>query len=194
MNLGTYIIPPECKMEVVVDIGANEGSFLQMVLSYNPKVLNYYEANPIMFEKLVEKYPDIVGYNEAVYSVDNEIVSVINHKSPHPGNVAIYSDILNNDWVKDNVIAEVPTVSLETIIGRVGGYIDYLKVDCETSEYHLLLDKDLRNIHCIGMEIHCQVGKELWDRLLSHISVTHDFAYPSFQENTNKEIICVSKL
>lgn len=61
------------------------------------------------------------------------------------------------------------TIALSDIIKRAGGYIDYMKIDCETSEYNLLIDKDLRNIRYMGIELHWQIGKENFDKLVSHI-------------------------
>jgi len=43
-------------------------------------------------------------------------------------------------------------------------------MDCETSEYNILINKDLSNIEFLSIEIHWQLGKERWDELLKHIN------------------------
>ena len=74
---------------------------------------------------------------------------------------------------------------MEDIIKRAGVYIYYTKLDCETSEYNLLIDKDLSKIKYLGIELHWQIGKENFDRLITHIlkyfnnktDITLDYPY-----------------
>lgn len=42
-------------------------------------------------------------------------------------------------------------------------------MDCETSEYNFLMDKDLSNIKYLAVEIHWQIGRNNWYKLINHI-------------------------
>jgi hypothetical protein len=44
-----------------------------------------------------------------------------------------------------------------------------MKIDCENSEYHLLMNKDLSKIKYIGMELHGQMGETNFYQLVNHI-------------------------
>jgi len=49
-------------------------------------------------------------------------------------------------------------------------YIDYMKVDCEGSEYDFLMNKDLSRINFLVIELHDGfLGKEKADQLLRYI-------------------------
>ena len=68
----------------------------------------------------------------------------------------------------------VTTVSLEKIFELCEtDFIDYLKIDCEGSEYDILLGKDLSNISIIVGEIHKHPSKDFdiaRKELLDHLS------------------------
>lgn len=194
MNLGNYIVPDECNRNVCVDVGANEGCFVALAKEKAFNNIYYIEANPIMFSGVQEKFPDIIGWNKAAYSVSNQIVSVVNHKyGVHHGNVAINNGVLNDDWNLSDVISEVQTVSLEDVLREVGGHINYLKCDCETSEYPFLFNKDLSKIDYIGLELHCQIGADRWNALLDHIRKTHKVTgNTNYNSNNNTELLCVN--
>ena len=83
-----------------------------------------------------------------------------------------------------------PTISLEDILIQCGGNITYCKSDCETSEYHIFLNKDLTGIMYIGMEIHHQMGPQKQAELIKHILTTHDLVYGSHGYTPfNREIL-----
>ena len=68
----------------------------------------------------------------------------------------------------------VTTVSLEKIFELCEtDFIDYLKIDCEGSEYDILLGKDLSNVGIIVGEIHKHPSKDFdiaRQELLDHLS------------------------
>jgi FkbM family methyltransferase len=172
-HLGTYIIPKECGNKVCVDVGSNTGNFIQTQLN-NFELFHFYEPYKPCFEIIKNKFSDnhkVVGFNEAVYHTSDLVLELFAHDNHDSGSNGLKTDCLNEDWVEK--ICDVNTVSLETILSRVGGHIDYLKVDCENSEYHLFMDKDLNNIDFIGIEMHHHMGKEKYDNLINHIKKTH---------------------
>lgn len=189
-NLGAYTIPDECVKNVCVDIGANVGSFT-LSQANNFQILHYYEPFEECYNVISEKVDglkNVTGWREAAYFEDNTTVSIIAHQNLDAGSNAIKTDTINGDWKEE--IGFVKTVSLPTVLERVGGHIDYLKIDCETSEYHFLIGRDLSKIDYIGIELHWQMGKEKYDYLLEHITKTHntsgDYAW---EQGVNKEVL-----
>jgi FkbM family methyltransferase len=193
-NLGSYDIPGNCGRGVCVDIGANIGDFtIAHASSFTS--LHFYEPYTPCYDLVVNRtaqFSNVVGWNEAVYKSDDEVVSIVAHNNYDAGSNAIKTDVLNDDWVES--VQQISTVSLPTIIERVGGHIDYLKIDCETSEYYLLIHQDLSNIDYIGIELHWQMGKERYDELIAHINKTHttngDFEW---LHDANKEVTFSNK-
>jgi FkbM family methyltransferase len=193
-HLGQYTVPNECNKNVCVDVGANTGNFTVSQISvFN--VIYFYEPYTPCFDtvtKRVENEKKVLGFNEAVYSEDNLKIPMIAHGNMDAGSNALKTDTINDDW--KYVLDEVTTVSLETILSRAGGHINYFKIDCETSEYHLLINKDLTPIDYIGIELHWQMGKEKYDYLISHIQKTHTTNDNILWEyNTNKEVLFKNK-
>ena len=75
------------------------------------------------------------------------------------------------------------------MLERVGGQIDFLKCDCETSEYFIFNKKDLSKINYLAIELHHQLGPEKISELTNHIRRTHDLVYrsDSYTRGTNSE-------
>lgn len=194
-NIGNYTIPYDCNKEVCVDVGANVGSFTCAQAS-TFKILHFYEPYLPCFNIVKEKtvsYNNVVGWNEAVYKEDNLELSIVAHENMDAGSNALLTDSVNDTWQHE--IQKTKTVSLPTILDRVGGYINYLKLDCETSEYYFLIDQDLSNIDYIGAELHWQMGLEKYNKLLEHIKVTHivvgDY---NWHWGLNKEVLFKNKM
>jgi FkbM family methyltransferase len=172
IHLGNYFVPEILKNGVAVDIGGNTGQF---ALKYKDffKQIHIYEPQKecyAIINKNIEDLSNITVYDEAVFHTSNKYVNLMSHRSFDSGSVAIQDDIINvKEWTEQIVDFQCKTISLEDILERIGGRVDYMKVDCENSEYHLLLNKDLRNIRYLGIELHWQMGKENFDRLVSYI-------------------------
>jgi len=172
-HLGNYIVPEQCKNGICVDIGSTTGNFITSQIN-TFKLFHFYEPYKPCFEIITNKFINenkVIGFNEAVHHTDGLILELLAHGNHDAGSNGLNTDCLNEDWVEK--ICDVNTVSLETILERVGGHIDYLKVDCENSEYHLFMDKDLRNINYIGIELHWHMGEEKYNSLINHFNKTH---------------------
>jgi FkbM family methyltransferase len=175
-NLGSYNIPSETKGGVCIDIGANTGAFTLKYANHFSKI-HYYEPIKELFNLINDRlkdYPHVTGFNEAVFNESDKCVSIYLHSNKDSGSSAIKSDVMDsnykNDWTDNILEKDITTVSLEKIFDRINGVdIDYMKIDCETSEYLFLINKDLSKIKHLGIEIHCQLGKNKWDELVNHI-------------------------
>lgn len=193
-NLGSYIVPDDVKGGICVDIGANVGNFFKKYKDYFSKI-HFYEPFKECYDICnEEKYDNVFGYNEAVIDKIG-YVNLVSHLNNESGSNAIKNDNLNEEW-GDNIVQEkVKSVNIEMVLDRVGGKIDYLKCDAETSEYLILLNKDLSNIKYIGLEIHHQMGKTKYDELISYMLITHSLQSgdTSYQSGSNKELLFKKK-
>ena len=176
-NLGEYYIPPNIS-GTCIDVGANVGSFI--VKTFNLfTTFHYYEPFSGNFQRCEEKsstLDNVTGFKEAVFSTDGDIVELLVPRSGDCGSIAVDSldiEIRDQNWSEKKFPEKVVTVSLETMIERIGGYVNYMKIDCETSEYSLLIGKELSSIGIISMELHTQLGKDRCDELTNYIMKTH---------------------
>lgn len=162
-ELGNYFVPDSVKDGICVDIGANCGTFTLKYASFF-KTIYYYEPIEqlyILIKERTHNYKNIFGNNEAVLNKDNQKVSIYLHSNNDSGSSAVKSDIMcdtyKEDWTDSIIQKDINTVSLETILLRINSDIDYMKIDCETSEYLFLMNKDLSKIKHLGIEIHVQL-------------------------------------
>jgi FkbM family methyltransferase len=187
-NIGNYVVPPQTRDGIAVDIGANVGLFSANHSSFF-RTIHTYEPITVLAEKIkVRDIPNITIFNEAVGATTGKAKMIL-HRGMDSGSTTTedcLKDVITvfGDTWSDTVICEVPMIDLETVIDRVGGRIDYLKMDCETSEYPILMNKDLSNIGYIGIELHGQMGIDHWNELGTWISRTHDGFPPYTQNNT----------
>lgn len=168
--LGKYKMPNFKNSEnlIAVDIGCNAGNFIKKYQHIFSKI-HFYEINDYLFNYVSNKYKSdkIIGFNEAVSNIKDKKLEIIRHRSNDAGSTAIKNDnIVINEWT--GIIQKINSVDLETVIGRVG-HIDYLKMDCETSEFDILMNKDLSKIEFLAIEVHWQLGTDNWGKLIKHI-------------------------
>jgi FkbM family methyltransferase len=192
-NLGYYIVPEDAK-GVCIDIGANIGGFLKQ---YHEKfeVIYAYEPIKVLYEKILNyNFKNVIIYNEAVadYFGESEIVLHFNNESGSSSLKKVVDDIIEiKEWT-NSVINKVNIIDIEEVIKRTGSEnIDYMKIDCENSEYLILLNKDLSKIKYIGIEIHHQMGENKWNELKEWVSKTHE-GFPNYTK-TNLEVLLTRK-
>lgn len=201
-ELGAYYVPDSVKGGICVDIGANCGSFSLKYANLFSKI-HFYEPIKQLYNLCndrLSEYKHIIGFNEAVYNKSGDKVSIFLHSNNDSGSSAIKSDIMYDKWKEDwtnNIIEkDVNTISLEEILHRLDNNdIDYMKVDCETSEYLFLLDKDLSKIKHLGIEIHGQLGEERWNELITHLLkyFNNPFNQSLSYNKCNKELYFINK-
>lgn len=169
-----YKVPDYIDSKLAIDIGANIGGFS---IAYNNRFdkIIFFEANKPTFDKAVNNtkiYSNIEGYNLAVSDKSGKKLTLMNHLNQDEGSVSCSPSITeteNPDW--NDVIGTVETISIEDIHEMVGGArINFLKMDCENSEYEILLNKDLSKIDYIAMELHWQMGEKKYKELINYLS------------------------
>ncbi len=131
---------------VVVDIGANAGYFNMLLLSRRPDAQVYayeaIEANYALFRRNIEQNPaldkHIHLHHQAVTGKPmDHIVLYKEDDGENSVTASVYSDFEQHN--KQSVT--VPAVSLEQLIEKNQlTRIDFLKLDCEGSEYPILYD------------------------------------------------------
>lgn len=157
------------KMNVCVDIGSNLGLFsyfasrlFQNIYAFEAGYLASVSSKDLLHAKS-DKY-NIKIFNLAVSKRTGDVVK-LNAFIPEDNSKPFVSG--NNSLIFNNNTPEYEhclTVSLEDVFKLIDKqFIDYLKIDCEGSEYDILLNKDLSNIGIIAGEIHCLPDKSYDD-------------------------------
>lgn len=190
-HIGNYLVPEETKNGICVDVGANYGNFIKQNHAHF-KEIHYIEPLKHVYEFLdneFKNYDNVFGNNKAVWSESGVLLRMVSHFNNDAGSAAVKGDFINDDWT-DNTINETLSISIENLIEKLGK-IDYLKVDCETSEYPFLFKKDLSKIQYLAIELHNQLGLEKYNELISWIKNTHDLVDgdETYKFNVNKEVL-----
>ena len=174
-NLGHYTVPEDTKNGICIDVGCNVGDF---TFTYRDHFAHIYFIEPQikLFEHNIKRFEGnekITGLNRAAWSQSNILLKLLNHKNHDSGSVGVNSSLLNDEWLNE-VVNEILSISLADVINMYKiDVIDYLKVDCETSEYEFLINSDLSKIRYIGIELHHQMGFDRYNELLKKIHYTH---------------------
>jgi FkbM family methyltransferase len=171
--------------DFVVDIGSNYGFFsyqakeigARKVISYEPskKLQKHLHRNldkfgVEIFQKAISGISGISKFEE------DEISSASSHLS------------------KNNLGYNVEMIGINDLIDSLNENIDFMKIDCETSEYELLLNKDLSNVKYIAIELHNQLGIEKYIELHNFLSKTHNCNEKcNFIEMQNQEFLFYNK-
>lgn len=133
------------KIQTVLDIGAHAGLFSLHARNYCPTAtIHAYEPNPAMSDYLTHHAmaARFQFYMEAVGSEAGKVTV-----QAHPDSVQTVCRM--------NDEGEVQQVPFSSCIERLGGRVDFLKLDCEGAEWDLFLDRDSwRNVSYLGMEYH----------------------------------------
>jgi FkbM family methyltransferase len=192
-----YPIPQGIDKKLAIDIGANIGGFSTAYNDEFEKII-FFEANSKAFEiakNNTKNFENVKGYNLAVSDESGKVLKLMNHFSNDLGSVSCSPSVtdINEDWVE--TIGDIKTISLEDIFKLVDNQkINYLKLDCENSEYEILMNKDLSNIDYIAMELHCQMGEKKYKELLDYVSKYFNISgNTSFRVDRNT-LIYLSKL
>jgi len=130
---------------VVVDVGANAGYFNMLLLSRRPDARVYayeaIEANVHLFKKNVELNPSIGDsirlYHRAVTGEAMDSVTLYKEDTDNSVTASVYQDFEQHNLNK----VTVPAISLNAILDEHNlERVDFLKLDCEGSEYPILYD------------------------------------------------------
>lgn len=144
-------------VSTVLDIGANIGFFsIAARKSFSQATIHSYEPN-IKLSEYIEPhseqanfhlYREAVGYKSGAVSL--EFIGETNQTRSHT-----------------DLKGEVPQTSFSNTIERLGGLVDYAKIDCEGAEWDFFQDfASWQKIRFIAMEYH------LWRHNNTHKDVT----------------------
>jgi FkbM family methyltransferase len=162
---------------IAFDIGANVGGFcihahknFDKIFAFEPMIENYNILCQTI-ETLGIKNVEI--YNTALYSESNKTLPLRVYSGSHT------KDITCADFIDENIKEidqQCETISLKDAMDALGlDQLDYLKLDCEGSEYAILENyNNFANIMCICMEIHQFYG---YDRKKKLLKMLENFYY-----------------
>jgi FkbM family methyltransferase len=193
MNLGNYSVPDETINGVCIDVGCNFGDFTNTHANHFSKIY-FIEPQIQLFEQIKNRFENnnkIEGFNLAAWNVSNVDLEMVYHSNNDFGSVGVKTGEINHDWT-NNVVNKVKSINLPDLLKKINHEnIDYLKLDCETSEYKFLLKQDLSKIKYIGIELHHHMGIEKYNELLSWIKNTHDLIVgnDTYEVENNKEVL-----
>jgi FkbM family methyltransferase len=137
------------KARAVLDIGANVGIFaLAARRAFPDAVIHSYEPNGSLerYLKVQMHAARTTCFLEAVAREDGKV-------SMHLAEDSVTSRSENTDS------GEIPAVSFRKTIERLGGNVDFAKVDCEGAEWEFLEDLEAwRRVRQMSMEYHLTDG------------------------------------
>jgi FkbM family methyltransferase len=152
-----HLTPEDIKGKAAIDIGANIGTFSLFAATLGASKVVCVEPVSTTYSKLVEniqraKLEDVIHAEQAVVlDVAGKSVDIgINDKSGH-----------NSLYVQSESSEEVSSVTLHDLLEMVEGDDVFLKIDCEGSEYDILINasqEDMKRVSTIAMEMHTEMN------------------------------------
>jgi FkbM family methyltransferase len=161
---------------IAVDIGANIGAFSIYANAFFHKI---YAFEPFGRHcQLTRKFCELMSidnvevFQKAVTGQSGAKVQLRAEKESYSGNITC-ADFESEDF--SSLDASCETVSLNDIFGLIkADRINYLKIDCEGSEYEIFKNFDSYDkIDFIAIELHDFYGFECKRELLERIHRTH---------------------
>lgn len=155
------------------DIGANVGGFSNAWWKKFDQVVAI-EAHPETFKfafKNLSKFGNIEVINKAVGAKENEYLTFYPHLNGDSGSTSC--KITTNQDLKSGI--DVETVSFKSLVS-VYGTPEYIKIDCEGSEYDFLIGQDLSGVKFMAIELHYDFltdaqRKELLEYLMTYFDI-----------------------
>lgn len=156
--------------DVVLDIGASVGPFIQKILPQKPSKIIALEPSPELYRTLSGNFPGekipLVLYNKAISS-KSDLIEINTLFNPASMTTGIPRDVIGTtfrDLLKQEKLNK----------------IDFLKIDCEGGEYDVFTEENFNwittNIRKISGEFHLenpeqkQKFREFRDRYLKHFN------------------------
>ena len=147
------ILDSSFNMKTCVDIGASIGGFSMLASQYFEKVLAF-EPSKATFRSLIQyAEPNMEVYNLAVSNRTGDVANLTCQTCPSTGK--FHSHNASIVWELGDEKEKTITIDLDKIYELAEtDFIDYLKIDCEGSEWDILLYQDLSRVGLISAEIH----------------------------------------
>jgi FkbM family methyltransferase len=171
---GEYDKEPLCVVEkgdVVLDIGANKGFFTLDALQKGASKV--YSVEPVkqsfdQIKKLVNNFPNVDPINKAIGETDGVIGMFIDSDGSATNCVTTHGDIFGRNSNR----VEVESININTLIEQIDSKINFMKVDCEGSEFELLKtisEKNLKSIDKLVIETHGdEIDKFVYESLVNN--------------------------
>jgi FkbM family methyltransferase len=177
--------------DVVLDIGANYGFFTLYAVDKGAK--RVYSVEPfsgafIHVERLSEIFPIINPINKAISEEDGNVGMYIND------NTSAVNCTINHGEISDETYreVEVESVNINTLLSSIPEGVDFMKVDCEGSEYELfktITSENLKKIKKMVIETH---GEENTNLVLNSLE-ENGFKSSGYECSPGNKIIFASK-
>lgn len=156
---GDYEKEPSCvvkKGDVVLDIGANKGFFTLNALQKGASKV--YSVEPVkhsyeQIKKLLNNFPNVEPINKAIGETNGIISMFIDSDDSAKNCVTRYGEMFGR---KSNKV-DVESININTLIEQINSDINYMKIDCEGSEFELfktITEKNLKGISKLVIETH----------------------------------------
>ena len=171
---GEYEKEPSCVVEngdIVLDIGANKGFFTLNALQKGASKVYSVEPVKQSFEqvkKLLRNFPNVEPINKAIGETNGVINMFIDSDDSATNCVTSHGDIFG----RNSNTVEVVSININTLIEQIDSKINFMKVDCEGSEFELLntiSEKNLKNIDKLVIETHGdKIDKFVYNSLIDN--------------------------
>jgi FkbM family methyltransferase len=157
-------------VKTIIDVGANVGFFALAARDhYREAVIHAYEPNPRIQPELRQNTSglNIQIFPEAVGSADG-YVSLID---TGPSDQARTRESQGPEAI-------IPKAGLQTVVDRIGGRVDLLKLDCEGAEWKILQsNQSWDSIRNIRLEYHLVDGKSRSDAIDALLEAGYEIVY-----------------
>jgi len=152
--------------DVVIDVGAHIGAFSFACYRMGSRNVHAFEADPGNFERLKENVsglPGISPHYAAVFRSDLRSGGDLLHSGPVFANTGagtvvfgqnLFEHLGYGELKPERIYARTPTIALDDILRQFDS-VRLLKLDCEGSEYPILLtSRELHRVERIVGEFH----------------------------------------
>lgn len=189
---GDYEKEKECVVEegdVVLDIGANFGFFTLNSISKGASKVYSIEPYSLAFdhlEKLSSEYGRISPINKAVSDVDGEVFMHFDSDASATNCVTTHSEMFG----RSSSGVPVESVNINTLLSSFQEKINFLKIDCEGSEFEIfktITPENLSTIDKIVVETHGEeIDSFVHQTLLDNSFKVYKYDHILFAINKNK--------
>ena len=189
---GDYEKEKKCVVEegdVVLDIGANFGFFtLDSISKGASKVYSIEPYSPAFdhLEKLSSDYNRIIPINKAVSEEDGEVFMHFDSDASATNCVTAHSEMFG----RPSSGVPVESVSINTLLSSFQEKINFLKIDCEGSEFEIfktINPENLRSIDKMVIETHGdEIDSFVHQTLLDNSFKVYKYDHILFAVNKNK--------
>jgi FkbM family methyltransferase len=156
---GDYEKETSCVVEkgdVVLDIGANKGFFTLNALQKGASKV--YSVEPVkhsyeQIKKLLNDFPNVEPINKAIGETNGIISMFVDSDASATNCVTTYGEMFGRESNK----VDVESININTLIEQINSDINYMKIDCEGSEFELfktITEKNLKGISKLVIETH----------------------------------------